>query len=163
CEVAAHTKRVKYDGRRVGIKAGDAPSLKFSLTDIPTAAEPETDVAQTLEGTVSNRVLVTLDSYANVYPPGRGREIAESTCMICHGENFLSSQPARAEVWNTRIDRMVGKELHTRPAQSYADGLLGYRSQCLRNWSLEDREELVAYRVKNVGPGARTRNVRTVK
>ena len=138
-------------------------SLRFSLTDIPTDTESETDVAQNLEGTASNRVLVTLDSYDNVYPPGRGREIAESTCMICHGENFLSSQPARAEVWNTRIDRMVGKELHNRPAQSYADGLLGYRSQWARNWSLKDREELAAYLVKNFGPGAKPRNVRTVK
>src|SRR5256885_16747147 len=58
---------------------------------------------------------------------------------------------------------MVGKELHNRPAQSYADGLLGYRSQWARNWSLKDREELVAYLVKNFGPGAKPRNVRTVQ
>jgi cytochrome c5 len=126
-EVSATAKGLKSDIQKLAIKAGDAPSLKFSLTDIPTETQAETDVAQNLEGTVSNRVLVTLDSYDNVYPPGRGREIAESTCMICHGENFLSSQPGSAEVWNTRIDRMVGKQLHTRPAQSYADGLLGYR------------------------------------
>ena len=43
--------------------------------------------------------------------PGRGREIAERTCMICHGENFLSSRPGAAEVWNRRIDRMVGRAL----------------------------------------------------
>src|SRR6266446_3004961 len=162
-EVSVTARGLKSDIQKLAIKAGDAPSLRFSLTDIPTSTESETDVAQNLEGTASNRVLVTLDSYDNVYPPGRGREIAESTCMICHGENFLSSQPARAEVWNTRIDRMVGKELHNRPAQSYADGLLGYRSQWARNWSLRDREELVAYLVKNFGPGARPRNVRTVK
>src|SRR5439155_1707585 len=117
-EVGVTARGLKSDIQRLAIKAGDAPSLRFSLTDIPTDTESETDVAQNLEGTASNRVLVTLDSYDNVYPPGRGREIAESTCMICHGENFLSSQPARAEVWNTRIDRMVGKELHNRPARS---------------------------------------------
>jgi mono/diheme cytochrome c family protein len=162
-EVSVTARGSKSDIQRLAIKVGDAPSLRFSLTDIPTDTESETDVAQNLEGTASNRVLVTLDSYDNVYPPGRGREIAESTCMICHGENFLSSQPARADVWNTRIDRMVGKELHNRPAQSYADGLLGYRSQWARNWSLKDREELLAYLVKNFGPGAKPRNVRTVK
>src|SRR3989475_7761734 len=147
-EVSVTARGLKSDIQQLAIKAGEAPSLRFSLTDIPIDTESETDVAQNFEGTVSNRVLVTLDSYDNVYPPGRGREIAESTCMICHGENFLSSQPARAEVWDTRIDRMVGKELHNRPAQSYADGLLGYRSQWARNWSLKDREELVAYLVK---------------
>ena len=162
-EVSVTARGLKSDIQKLAIKAGDAPSLKFSLTDIPASTESETDIAQNLEGTVSNRVLVTLDSYDNVYPPGRGREIAESTCMICHGENFLSSRPASADVWNRRIDRMVGKELHNRPAQSYADGLLGYRSQWVRNWSLKDREELVAYLVKNFGPGAKPRNVRTVK
>src|SRR5919197_3575366 len=115
-EVSVTAKGLKSDIRRLTIKAGDAPRLTFSLTDIPTDTDSETDVAQNLEGTASNRVLVTLDSYENVYPPGRGREIAESTCMICDGENFLSSQPARAELWNARIDRMVGKELHNRPA-----------------------------------------------
>jgi streptogramin lyase len=162
-EVSVTARGLKSDTQKLAIKAGDSPSLRFSLTDIAVATESETDVAQNLEGTVSNRVLVTLDSYDNVYPPGRGREIAESTCMICHGENFLSSQPGSADVWNARIDKMVGKQLHTRPAQSYADGLLGYRSQWARNWSLKDREELLAYLVKNFGPGTKPRNVRTVK
>jgi streptogramin lyase len=162
-EVSVTAKGLKSDIQRLAIKAGDAPRLKFSLTDIPTETQTETDVAQNLEGTASNRVLVTLDSYDNIYPPGRGREIAESTCMICHGENFLSSQPASAEVWTARIDKMVGKELHNRPAQSYADGVLGYRSQWARNWSLKDRQDLQAYLVKNFGPDAKRRNVRTVK
>jgi streptogramin lyase len=162
-EVSVTARGLTSDVQRLAIKAGDAPSMRFSLTDIPTETAAEADIAQNLEGTVSNRVLVTLDTYDNIYPPGRGREIAESTCMICHGENFLSSQPARAEVWNQRIDRMVGKELHNRPAQSYAEGLIGYRSQWARNWSLKDREELLAYLVKNFGPGAKPRNVRTVK
>src|SRR5207248_2188252 len=94
-EVNVTARGLKSDIQRLAIKAGDALNLRFSLTDIPTDTESETDVEQNIEGTVSNRVLVTLDSYDNVYPPGRGREIAESTCMICHGENFLSSQPAR--------------------------------------------------------------------
>jgi len=161
-EVSVTTSGLKSDIQRLSIKAGDAPTLRFSLTDIPIATETETDISQNLEGTAPNRVLVTLDTYDKVYPPGRGREIAESTCMSCHGENFLSSQPASEGVWNVRIDRMVGKNLHDRPAQSYAEGVLGYRSQWARNWSLKDRQELVAYLVKNFGPGTKPRNVRTV-
>jgi len=162
-EVSVTAKGLKSDVQKLSIKAGDAPTVKIALTDIPVDAQAETDIAQNLEGTVSNRVLVTLDSYDNIYPPGRGREIAESTCMLCHGENFLSSQPATEQVWNARVDKMVGKELHNRPAQSYADGVIGYRSQWARNWSLKDRQELVAYLVKNFGPNAKRRNVRTVK
>ena len=32
-------------------------------------------------------------------------------CMICHGENFLSTQPATVGTWNLRLDRMMGKNL----------------------------------------------------
>src|SRR5213594_185201 len=58
-EVSVTARGLKSDIQRLAIKAGDTPSLKFSLTDIPTDTESETDVAQNLEGTASNRVLVT--------------------------------------------------------------------------------------------------------
>src|SRR2546421_1612412 len=74
-EVGVTARGLKSDIHRLAIKAGDAPSVRFSLTDIPTDTESETDGAQNLQGTASNRVLVTLDSYDNVYPPGRGRQI----------------------------------------------------------------------------------------
>src|SRR4029077_17932417 len=67
-EVSVTARGLKSDIQKLAIKAGDAPTLSFSLTDIPTDTESETDVAQNLEGTASNRVLVTLDSYDNVYP-----------------------------------------------------------------------------------------------
>jgi hypothetical protein len=64
--------------------------MRFSLTDIPTETAAEADVAQNLEGTVLDRVLVTLDTYDNIYPPGRGREIAESTCVAGDGASAPS-------------------------------------------------------------------------
>ena len=59
--------------------------------------------------------------------------------MICHGENFLSTQPATVGTWNLRLDRMMGKNLFDKPAASYAEGLLTYRASALR-FSREDRE-----------------------
>ena len=162
-EISVTAKGFTSDVQKLALKAGDRPALALSLKSISGSDQAESDIAQNLEGTATNRVRVSFDTYDNVYPPGRGRVIAENTCMICHGENFLSSQPASAAAWNTRIDRMVGKELHNRPAQGYADGVLGYRSQWARHWSLKDREELAVYLVANFGPGARPRNVRTVK
>src|SRR5882672_8648032 len=44
-EVSVTAKGLKSDIQRLAIKAGDAPNLKFSLTDIPAATESETDVA----------------------------------------------------------------------------------------------------------------------
>jgi len=64
-----------------------------------------------------------------------------------------------AEAWNARIDRMMGKALDSRPAQSYAEGLLTYRTSALR-FSRKDREDLHAYLVANFGPGAKPRMVR---
>ncbi|PYQ94184.1 MAG: hypothetical protein DMF96_27020 [Acidobacteria bacterium] len=162
-EVSVTLKGFKSDVQKVAVKAGDAPKIKLTLQEEAVAGTSVTDVAQNLEGTASNRVRVSFDTYDNVYPPGPGRDVLEHTCMICHGENFLSSQPAREDVWNARVDRMVGKENLNRPAQSYAEGVLSYRAQWARNWSKKDRDVLVAYLVTNFGPGARPRNVKTVK
>src|SRR3989441_13149300 len=47
-EVSVTARGLKSDIQRLAIKAGDAPSLRFSLTDIPIDTESETDVAQNL-------------------------------------------------------------------------------------------------------------------
>jgi cytochrome c5 len=133
-EVSVTLKGFKSDVQKVAVKGGDAPKMKLTLQEEAVTGTTVTDVAQNLEGEVSNRVRVSFDTYDNVYPAGPGRDVLEHTCMICHGENFLSSQPAPEEVWNARIDRMVGKENLNRPAQSYAEGVLSYRAQWARNW-----------------------------
>jgi virginiamycin B lyase len=162
-DISVTLKGFKSDVQKVAVKAGDAPKIKLTLQDEAVAGTTVTDVAQNLEGTASNRVSVSFDTYDNVYPAGPGRDVLEHTCMICHGENFVSSQPAREDVWNARVDRMVGKENLNRQFQSYAEGVLSYRAQWARNWSKKDRDVLVAYLVQNFGPGARPRNVKTVK
>ena len=82
--------------------------------------------------------------------------------MICHGENFLSTQPATVGTWNLRLDRMMGKNLFDKAPASYAEGLLTYRASALR-FSREDRETLLQYLVKNFGPAALPRAVRVDK
>src|SRR5262249_20238182 len=158
-EVNVVAKELKSDVKKLMVKAGDSPKLNLSLHEA-TAGDQVIDAAQNLEGTRSNRVSVTFDSYDNVYPPGPGRAVAERTCIVCHGENFLPSQPGTAQVWNSRIDRMMGKNLFDKPAASYAEGLLSYRAQWLL-FNQQDRQDLVDYLVKHFGPGAKPRNVRT--
>ena len=54
-----------------------------------------------------NPTTMVVDSTSDeIYPPGPGREIAERTCMICHGENFLSTQPANNTA--AQIEHVVG-------------------------------------------------------
>src|SRR5262247_2309655 len=54
---------------------------------------------------------------------------------------------------------MMGKANWDRPAASYAEGLLNYRASALR-FNRQDREDLLAYLVKNFGPDAKPRAVR---
>src|SRR5258705_11886192 len=71
--------------------------------------------------------------------------------MICHGENFLSTQPATVGTWNLRLDRMQGRNLFDKTAASYAEGLLSFRASA-RRFSREDPETLVPNLAKNLGP-----------
>jgi virginiamycin B lyase len=98
-------------------------------------------------------------SYDAIYPPGPGRDVAERTCIVCHQENFLPGRPGSVAAWTARLDRMMGTFLPTRPAASYAEGLLSYRASAL-GFSRQDRDDLLAYMVKNFGPGAKPRAVR---
>lgn len=140
-EVSATTKGLESDVQKMVVKAGDNPKLKLSL--VPAANIPVREEQR----------------YDEIYPSEPGREIAERTCMICHGENFLSSRPGSESVWIARLDHMMGKALSERPAAAYAEGLLSYRASALR-FSREDRETLLAYLVKHFGPGAKPRFVR---
>src|SRR5438093_9892551 len=161
-EISVTAKGFKSNVQKLAVKAGDNPKIKVSLQEVANSNEGEADPLQNVETLASNRIKVSFDLYENIYPSGAGRDVAERTCIICHGENFLPSQPGSAAVWNARVDRMMGKANFDRAANSYAEGLLSYRAQQFR-FSRQDREDLVAYMVKNFGPGAPPRNVRTVQ
>jgi streptogramin lyase/mono/diheme cytochrome c family protein len=140
-EISVTADGLESDVQRLVVAADENATLNLSLR--PSASTPDR----------------TELSYEEIYPAGPGRDVAERTCMICHGENWLSSRPGSAEVWEARLDRMMGTALSERPAASYAEGLLTHRNQALR-FSLEDREALLAYMVANFGPDAEPRFVR---
>ncbi len=141
-EVSVAANGLESDVQKLALKAGDSPKVKLSLR--ASAATPNS---------------VREQSYDEIYPPGPGRDVAERTCMICHGENFISSRPADVKTWTARLDRMMGTALADRPAASYAEGLLSYRASDLR-FSRQDRDDLLAYLAKHFGPGAEPRVVR---
>ena len=157
-EISASAKALRSEVQKLVVKAGDNPKLTLSLRD-PVAAGQRTIVSG-LETENSRDAAVTEEqSYEQIYPPGPGRDVAERTCIICHGENFLPTRPAGRATWTQRIDRMMGAQLATKTAESYAEGLLSYRASTLR-FSRQDREDLLAYMVKNFGPDATPRAVR---
>jgi len=143
-EVSVSTKGLESEVQKLALKPGDSPKLKLSLRAASTGSNPAEPEEQ---------------GYEQVYPPGPGRAVAERTCIICHQENFLPSRPGNAATWTARLDRMMGTFLPTRAAASYAEGLLSYRASALR-FSRQDRDDLLAYLVKNFGPDAKPRTVR---
>jgi virginiamycin B lyase len=143
-EVSVSTKGLDSEVQKLVLKPGDNPKLKLSLRAASTGNNPAEPEEQ---------------GYEQVYPPGPGRAVAERTCIICHQENFLPSRPGNAATWTARLDRMMGTFLPQRAAASYAEGLLSYRASALR-FSRQDRDDLLAYLVKNFGPDAKPRTVR---
>jgi streptogramin lyase/cytochrome c5 len=151
-EVTVKAKDLVSDVQKLTLTAGDNQSIMLSMRD---------SGANQAAGGALNEASSTLtfQTYDEIYPSnGPGKQVAEQVCMICHGENFLPSQPANEAVWNARIDHMQGKTLWERDATSYAQGLLAYRTSMFQ-FSRQDREDLVAYLVKNFGPDAKPRAV----
>ena len=124
-EVSVATKGFESDVQKVVLKAGDNPKLNLSLRS--SAGASARTLINALETEASTNTLVREEqSYDEVYPPGPGRDVAERTCMVCHGENFLPSRPGGVAAWNTRIDFMQGRR-SSPPAGAYAEGLLTFR------------------------------------
>ncbi|WP_245983036.1 c-type cytochrome [Trinickia fusca] len=50
---------------------------------------------------------VTLPSGETVFPPGKGSEIANANCVICHSTGMVLRQPAlTVDEWHAEIDKM---------------------------------------------------------
>src|SRR5262249_31687341 len=117
-EISAATGRLTSAVQKLAIKAGESPKLTISLKQ--PAAGGDRTITNALEAEDQGTSTVRLEqSYDEVYPPGPGRDIAERTCMICHGENFLSTRPGSVGAWNERLDRMMGKNLFDKAPASY--------------------------------------------
>ena len=154
-EVSVAVKRLESDVQKVTLKAGEAPAMTLALHD----AAPGSYQSQMFGGPDN----IKLEPYDEIYPPGPGRDVAERTCITCHGENLLPEAPGSADYWHERIDvNMMGKDLWDRPSSAYQEGVLNFRATALRI-SRQDHDDLMAYVIKNFGPNAVPRAVKTVK
>ena len=53
---------------------------------------------------------VVVKTYEEIYPPGPGRKIAEKTCIVCHGVNFLPGKTAGRETWESLLHLMIDRQ-----------------------------------------------------
>ena len=153
-EVNVRANGLESEVQTIVLKAEDRPALKLSMRE---SANPE----QLPSAVQDRRLGITVQSYDEVYPPGPGREVLEKVCMNCHGENFLPTRPAVEEVWQERLDYMMGKNLYERDKIGDGEGALAPAATGYR-FGLQDRKDALAYLSKNFGPDSIRRTVRTV-
>ena len=120
-EVGVQKKGFAGDIKNVVVKAGTNLTLDFSLL----VADPNPNEVPSV-------------SYDSLYPQGRGRDLAEKTCIICHGAGFLPRHQWDESQWNSAIDLMSNPGCST---NSYSSTL-----------SPQDRRDLAAYLARNFGP-----------
>jgi len=113
-EITVSSKGLVSDVQKLTVKAGDNPKVKLSLR---ASTDPSGRTVISALETETNRNSFVRDerSYDEIYPPGPGRDVAERTCLICHGENFIPSRPGDAArtaktcslTWSRTSDRTV--------------------------------------------------------
>ena len=81
-----------------------------------------------------------LVSYDEMYPPGRGRDLAEPTCITCHGHSFLPAHRMGRVQWHAMISVMLD------PSGPFAD------PNSARSITDEEHEILADYLAENFGP-----------
>jgi streptogramin lyase len=88
-----------------------------------------------------------LVSYDELYPPNHARETIERTCIMCHGPDFLPNKQWDESQWNAAIDLMQN------PNDNAGARLVP------GTFAAGEREELVAYLVKNFGLDSKKRGL----
>ena len=157
-EVSVSTKQLESDAQTVTISAGETAEVNLSLSPLSGDA-PQLVIPAGRTAMESGRSgPFEYASYDEIYPPGRGKEVAEQVCMVCHGENFFPTRPGSERQWMSWIDHMVGSTLGEQDPTAYGQGLLSFRSSTFR-FGREDRDALLEYVVKNFGPDSKHRRV----
>ena len=119
-EVSVQKRGFVGDVKKVVVRAETNVTADFSLRE--AAADPNQ----------APRV-----PYETLYPAGEGRNLAEKTCIGCHGAGFLPIRHSSEAQWNAALNLMTDPK-----AARIMPGTL----------SPKDRQVLLAYLVKNFGP-----------
>jgi streptogramin lyase len=114
---------------------------------IDLALKPGPDYALTLKTRSAKDVKQV--SYEEMYPPGQGRDIAERTCMSCHGQLHLPSYKMDKSGW----DAMIGLMLDPNARR----GAMIQPGAGVGTVTPEEREVLAEYLAENFGLGSEKR------
>ena len=95
-----------------------------------------------------------IEPYEKIYPPGPGRKIVESTCMVCHGPNFLPNKILDREGWDSQLDSMMSDVAFQN--LGLVEGPTMFDPKRIAG---DDRKILIDYLTANFGPDAEPRAV----
>ena len=88
-------------------------------------------------------------SYDELYPPGAGRDIAERTCMTCHGQMHIPSYKFDKAAWNAMIGLMLDPNARR--------GAMIQEGSGVGNITDEEKDLLSDYLAENFGPDSQDR------
>ena len=89
-----------------------------------------------------------LVSYDEMYPPGPGRDLAEPSCLTCHGHSFLPAHRMGRPQWHAMVGLMMD------PSGPFAD------PDSARSITDEEHDILADYLTDNFGPDSSARVLR---
>ncbi len=127
------------DAQKITITAGEGATADFTLKE--GTYRPN---QQMRAGVPKDEPLV---SYDELYPPSHARATIERTCILCHGPDFVPNKQWDESQWNAGIDLMQN------PYDNAGARLVP------GTFAPGEREELVAYLVKNFGPESKKRGL----
>jgi len=119
-----------------------APGPEFALT----SKDRETGGPQFGKPAAEGVVLVPYDE---LYPAGPGRDLAEATCIQCHGQTFLPTHQKSKAEWLVIMDVMLDPN----------GGFQAGRESAL-TVTPEERETLADFLTSNFGPDGPVRGLK---
>jgi len=149
-EIWAEKGRLKSEHQMMRIQAGADVNVNLTLAPGPefalTSKDRETGGAQFGQPAADG---VELVPYDELYPAGAGRELAEATCIQCHGQTFLPTHQKSHAEWLVIIDVMLDP----------TGGIQAERTSAL-TVSPQERTILADYLTSNFGPDRAPRGLK---
>ena len=162
-ELVVRDRGLESAPQKLVIKAGDNPAAKVAMrgtadpTKYPSSVDPA--VTRTAGGVLLQKAKVELASYDTIYPPGPGREVLETLCMGCHGENFFPMSSRTPAGWRAGVEYMMGKALIDNEKRGLGEGVLAGSASHVR-FGIKDRQDVIEYLGKHFGQGQKPRAVK---
>ena len=148
-EVWVEKKSFHSDRTRVQVAADKNTALDLTLLDGDAPPPARSNFGM---GGGGGNAPAEQVPYDQLFPNEPGRELAEQSCIFCHGANFIARSARTRESWKSAIDMMTGQSYE---ATGYEGALLERSTFTEPQWNT-----LLDYLTRHFGPEAQPRAVK---